>query len=210
MLAEDISDFSMVPDRLTQGVVNALCLMRMMSGRFANEPKLRTVHDQAVVVDTSKRYYFGNSLGGIMGGMYMSVTTDVERGLLGVPGAPLTMLLPRSSDFSALGEILKLRYPDHVELMVLLPALQMLLDRSCSEGFLDGLTGTTDPLPNTPPHRVIVHYGTGDAQVRVLDACETTGKQAWQHSDKLHAKCFDLVIPKSTCSVAGVNNGCSL
>lgn len=30
MMATDISDFVMVPDRLTQGMVNALTLMRLM------------------------------------------------------------------------------------------------------------------------------------------------------------------------------------
>ena len=42
----------------------------------------------------------------------MSVTTDVERGLIGVGGGSFSLLLPRSADFSALGIVLKVRYPD--------------------------------------------------------------------------------------------------
>jgi len=40
----------------------------------------------------------------------MSVSTDVERGLIGVGGSPYSLLLPRSKDFSALGTVLQLRY----------------------------------------------------------------------------------------------------
>ena len=48
-----------------------------------------------------ERSYTGNSEGGIFGTVYMAVTQDVERGVLGVPGGPYAMLLPRSHDFEA-------------------------------------------------------------------------------------------------------------
>ena len=70
-------------------------------------------------------YLTGISMGGIMGGLYMSVSTDVERGALIVPGAPFTMLLPRSTGFQSLGDILLLRYPDHADVMTILTALQV-------------------------------------------------------------------------------------
>jgi hypothetical protein len=54
----------------------------------------------------------GVSLGGILGSVYMSVTTDVTRGVIGVGGAPFALLLPRSSDFSALFSVLDARYTD--------------------------------------------------------------------------------------------------
>lgn len=39
----------------------------------------------------------------------MSVTTDVERGLIGVGGGSYSLLLPRSKDFETLGAVLKAR-----------------------------------------------------------------------------------------------------
>lgn len=49
------------------------------------------------------------SQGGIFGSVYMSVTTDVTRGSIGVGGTPYSLLLPRSADFTDLFEILKSR-----------------------------------------------------------------------------------------------------
>ena len=48
----------------------------------------------------------------------MTVTTDVVLGVLGVAGAPFSVLLPRSTDFADLFDILKLRYPRSIDLMV--------------------------------------------------------------------------------------------
>jgi len=51
------------------------------------------------VIAPEHSYYYGNSLGGILGTVYMATTIDVERGTLGVPGGPFGLLLPRSQDF---------------------------------------------------------------------------------------------------------------
>lgn len=48
--------------------------------------------------------------GGIFGSVYMSVTTDVTRGVIGVGGGPYGLLLPRSADFTALFDVLKARF----------------------------------------------------------------------------------------------------
>jgi hypothetical protein len=42
----------------------------------------------------------------------MSVSTDVTRGVLGVPGAPFALLLPRSTDFHLLYDALRFQYQD--------------------------------------------------------------------------------------------------
>ena len=45
--------------------------------------------------------------GGIFGAVYMAITNDVQRGVLGVAGAPYALLLPRSADFAALFDVIK-------------------------------------------------------------------------------------------------------
>ena len=112
--------------------------------------------------------FFRNSQGGIMGALYMAVSTDVTRGLIGVGGAPYSLLLPRSKDFGALGDVLKLRYPDPLALSTLLSVFQLLWDRAEPAGYADAVS--QDVLPNTPEHRVLIHYGLGDAQVTWLGA----------------------------------------
>ncbi|ETO07440.1 hypothetical protein RFI_29954 [Reticulomyxa filosa] len=87
MILTNLTNFPMVPDRLHQGMLNALYLMKLlMSDNFLNDAALQ--FDGKQVVDPSLRNYYGNSLGGIMGSVYMTLTTDVIRGTIGVPGFP--------------------------------------------------------------------------------------------------------------------------
>lgn len=74
----------MVPDRCHQGMLNALVLMRFMSTAFVHDPTV--TFNGKTVIDPSKRFYYGNSQGGILGTVYMGATTDVERGVIGVGG----------------------------------------------------------------------------------------------------------------------------
>jgi hypothetical protein len=48
------------------------------------------------VIDPARVYYYGASLGGIMGHVYMAYETDLEVGIIGVPGANWSMLFERS------------------------------------------------------------------------------------------------------------------
>jgi hypothetical protein len=114
ILLKDLTDFIYVPDRTVQGVVNALGLMMMLKGDFANDPVMLTSSGQSIL-DTEKTAYMGNSEGGILGTVYMAASQDVHRGMLGVPGGPYGLLLPRSLDFSIEFYALKIRYSDPVD-----------------------------------------------------------------------------------------------
>ncbi len=164
-LIEDPLVFRPFVDRQLQGMVNQLLVMRMMSGRFTAEPLLTELD---VTIDPTRRFYRGDSQGGIMGTTYMAVSTDVERGLLGEPGAPYNLLLSRSVDFEPFFNFFRVAYGSQREIQIMLGLLQMLWDRIEPTGFLPFVT--TDPLPNTPPHRVLLHAAVGDHQVTPLGA----------------------------------------
>lgn len=166
MMLRDISDFKIIPDRSTQGLVNFVLLMRMMMGDFSRDASV--TFNGISVIDPSKRSYFGNSQGGILGGAYMAISPDIEYGVLGVPGAPYGILLPRSVDFSPFFAILKSRYKGSFDRIMLLSVMDQLWDRAEPSGYLNAIS--EDLLPNTPEHRVIFHYGLGDAQVSYLGA----------------------------------------
>lgn len=72
MVLFNLTDFSIVPDRCQQGVVNQMALTRLLMGNLANDPALM-VNNQTMI-DPSRHYYTGNSLGGIMGGVLMAVS----------------------------------------------------------------------------------------------------------------------------------------
>jgi hypothetical protein len=124
------TDFKIVPDRLHQGMLNAIVLMRMVtSPAFVKDASVTFNGKQVISTSPSDRFYNGNSQGGIMGGVYMAVSPDVTRGVLGVGGGPYALLLPRSSDFSDLFTILKIRYPRSIDRMIILTLMQMLWDK---------------------------------------------------------------------------------
>eukprot|EP00054_Salpingoeca_dolichothecata_P016522 m.96985 g.96985 ORF g.96985 m.96985 type:complete len:639 (-) comp22014_c0_seq1:116-2032(-) len=165
MMLTNLSNFPIIPDRLHQGVLNELLLTRLMtSDKFVNDPHV--VFNGKSVIDPTKRYYYGNSQGGILGMVYMGITNDVERGVIGVGGGPFGLLLPRSADFDILYDILRPRYTKPQDRMLLLSVMQLLWDRCEPSGWLHHISDS--PLPNTTSHRVIFHYGLGDAQVSWL------------------------------------------
>lgn len=164
MIATNMSDFLMIPDRMHQGMLNALVSMRCATTSLVNDAAFS--YKGQSVIDPTKRGYYGNSQGGIMGGVYMGVSTDVERGVLGVAGAPYSLLLPRSKDFETLNIDIRLRFSNTISRFAVLGLFQLLWNQMDPVGYLH--TISRDPLPGTPAHRVIVHYGDGDAQVTWL------------------------------------------
>jgi hypothetical protein len=154
-------ELSTMFERLHQGFLNSLLAMRMMSRGFAKDAKY------GAFVDPTQRYYHGISQGGIMGGVYMSISTDVERGMLGVPGQPYTFLLNRSVDFAPFFLVMSGAYPDARDQQLMLALTQMLWDRVEPNGYTKYLAGG---LPNTPPHAVLLAAAKGDHQVSTFGA----------------------------------------
>jgi hypothetical protein len=131
------------------------------------------------VLDTSRLFYDGNSQGGIIGGALAAVAVDHDRAVLGVPGMNYSLLLRRSVDFDAyahgtfegspdtpLG--MYDNYPNELERPLILSLIQILWDRAEANGYAHHMT--TDPLPNTPPHQVLLHVALGDHQVAQVSA----------------------------------------
>jgi hypothetical protein len=168
IIGKDLTDFQYIPDRTIQGVVNALGLMTMLKGKFSQDPEMLTATTGQPIINPEKTAYFGNSEGGIFGTVYMAASQDVKRGLLGVPGGPYSLLLPRSLDFGMEFDIMKLRYKDPVDRLNLMQVMQLLWDRAEPAGYMRALN--KDPLPDTEAKEVLLHYGLGDAQVTWLGA----------------------------------------
>ncbi len=160
----DLTQFSHIADRLRQSYVNALLAMRMVTGDLAKDPAVQ--FNGQSVIDPTQRYYYGNSQGGINGGVYMALSTDVTRGYLGVPGQPYSLLLNRSKDFTKYLAIMTYAVPDPVDRQVDIALIQMLWDRAEPDGYSAYIS--SDMLPNTPKHNVLLHIALGDQQVTPL------------------------------------------
>jgi hypothetical protein len=160
----DMSHFKPLPDRLQQGFLDFLYLGRAMihPDGFASNAAFKFNGDP--VIDTDKPlFYYGNSQGGIAGGALTAVATDLTRSVLYVPGMNYSTLLTRSIDFEDYATILYPSYPDESDRPLLLSLVQSMWDRGEPDGYANHMT--TDPLPNTPPHKVLIEMAYGDHQV---------------------------------------------
>lgn len=159
----DLTSFPALPDRLQQGFLNFLFLGRLMihPDGFAADPSFR--FDGESVVDTSDLFYYGNSQGGIAGGALTTVATDFTRSVLYVPAMNYSTMLSRSVDFDMYKAILYPYYPREIERPLIFSLMQTMWDRGEPNGYANHMT--TDPLPGTPEHKVLIMMAYGDHQV---------------------------------------------
>jgi len=168
MLLFNLSNFKILPERTSQGMLRALLLMRLaQQPNFQKDPAM-TFAGKQVLDSTSSRYYYGNSNGGILGTVYSALSTDVARTCLGVPGGGYSLLLPRSKDFQPYFAIIKDHYPDSLDRMALVFNTQTIWARTDPAGYMSHIT--SDPLPNTPTKQVLVQHALGDKQVTYVSA----------------------------------------
>jgi hypothetical protein len=183
----DINLFPPVVDRLQQGVLNTLFLSRLMrtDDGFASDPAFQK--NGQTLLKTNHGYYYGNSQGGIMGGITTAVAPDFKRSVLGVTGMDYGgVLLQRSTDFGAYsqflyGDIGTGGYPDTSIHPLLLDLMQQLWDRGEPDGYAARMT--SDPFANTPAHKVLMQTAYGDFQVSQYSAAveaRTIGAKAYQ------------------------------
>lgn len=166
MMLKNLTNCGIIPDRSQQGMLNFMVLSRMMTGSFASDPAV--TFNGISAIDPTKISYNGNSQGGIYGCTFMSVSPDILQGVLGVPGGPYALMLPRSVDFDPYFAILKARYSNSIDRIHLITIIQMLWDRADPVGYF--AYTANDPLPNTPSKQIIMQYSLGDSQVTWLSA----------------------------------------
>jgi hypothetical protein len=104
---------------------------------------------------------------------------DADRASIGVPGMNYSTLLQRSTDFGrgtddectralngdlpSYACLVYKAYPSEQDRQLVLGLMQMLWDRGEADGYAWHMT--SDPLPNTPRHQVLMSLAFGDHQV---------------------------------------------
>ena len=164
----DLGRFPELTDTVQQGLLNELLLGRLMirpSG-FASSAAFQVDPSDGgspSTIDPSNLYYKGTSLGGIAGGALTAIAPDFTRAVLDVPAMNFSVLLPRSVDFGTYALVFEPAYSDEMARPLILDLIQMLWDRSETNGYAHRMTD--DPFPDTPPHEVLMHIAFGDHQV---------------------------------------------
>ena len=186
----DMSNFPLLVDRMQQGFVNFLYLQRALIHEegFASSPAFQNGSGTSLIDlsegTATRGQYMGISQGGIMGGALTALSPDVDYGVLGVPGMNYSTLLRRSVDsddyFKNPTIGLYKYYPDFGNRMLLLSLVQLLWDRGEANGYAHFMTD--EPLPNTPPHEVLMRVAFSDHQVANVTAevqARTIGAKAY-------------------------------
>jgi hypothetical protein len=97
----ELHHFPAFPARLRQGMLNTLVLARLMKRGILNrDPAFQLAGGAGVFPGPAEQvYYFGVSLGGIMGTYLAGLTPDIERLALDVGAVNFSCMLPRASPF---------------------------------------------------------------------------------------------------------------
>jgi hypothetical protein len=153
----DASKFSFVAERLQQGLLNQLALIRSMKGACATLPALRV---QGVdLIDPARVYFTGGSQGGIFGATVMRLGPDTDRGVVMVNGAAFPFMIERSIDFAPFLPLFEAAYPDRTERALALAVLQGPWDAT------DPATWLRAPADWPWPRRLLSISVKNDAQV---------------------------------------------
>jgi hypothetical protein len=165
----DLNKFPPVVDRLQQSAVNTQLLARAMIHPNGLVTDAAFQSNGKPLIDIEGVYYDSNSQGGITGGMNMAIAPDFRRGVLGATGMNYGgLLLQRSSEFPTYATFLYGGAPgggysdDSLHPLVLSLASQ-LWDRGEANGYAAHMT--SNPLPGTPKHKVLMQIAYGDFQV---------------------------------------------
>jgi hypothetical protein len=159
-------NFPALPDRLKQGMLNTLVLARMMRHGLFN---LDTDHFQTPggkpVFSDREMFYYGISLGGIMGTWFAALTPDVQRFGLDVPAINFACLLQRSTQFGRFQDLLvSTGLTDPMQTILGIGLNQELWAAGEPSGYARHIT--SDPLPGSgDPKRILMTPAWLDKQV---------------------------------------------
>ena len=178
-VTSNLDAFPVLVDNLLQALLNAQVLGNLMENRagFATSAAFQDDHHTPLISPSSGLVYYGNSEGGIMGGAFTALSTEVHRSVLGVPGMDYAVLLSRSADFSPFQGLLDKTYPDRALQQLGFDLMQMLWDRGDTDGYAEQMTSG---LPGTPSHQVLLEEAFGDHQVANV-ATETEARTIGAH-----------------------------
>jgi len=163
-----LHQFESLADRLSQGMLNTLVLSRMMKlGLFNRDPAFQTAGSVGVFPgDSEEMYYFGASLGGIMGTWYAALTPDVERFGIDVPAVNFSCLLQRSTAFDPFESLLQgTGLIDPLDTILGLGMLHEIWSSAEPAGFARHITSDRLPGSGTSAARVLMTPGFHDKLV---------------------------------------------
>jgi hypothetical protein len=147
-----------IADRLAQSIIDFMSIENTLRGPMVTSPEFS--YNGQPIIDPSRVYYIGGSLGAIMGNVFMSYDPNIQRAALAVAGGNWSMLFERSYVWEMLGPIVRASYRAPEVYEVLVSMFTMALEP------YDPITTAAhiikDPLPGTPAKNILMWYSVGD------------------------------------------------
>lgn len=161
LAVNDMNRAPQIAEKLGQAVIDFISLENVTRGPMANSPEFK-FNGQAVI-DPTKTFYVGGSLGGIMGNTFMAYDPNIKRGVLAVPGGIWSMLLERSAAWFALLGAAQGSYTDASVYQLVVAFLGFAMEP------FDPITTAAhvikDPLFGQPAKDILMWYTLGDCLV---------------------------------------------
>lgn len=149
-------------DRVHQGMANQLALAEVAARVLPTLPELEVQGESAY--DPSEVYFYGISMGHILGGTYLALSPRVSRGVLEVGGANFSMMMFRAQPFAAFLALLMLNDVEALDQQKFAALAQHGFDRL--DPFSYAPYVLRERLPGAPTERrVLMRVGIGDASV---------------------------------------------
>jgi hypothetical protein len=171
LAANDLNFAGGITEKLAQAVIDFIAIEHAVRGPLRTDAMF--AYESQPIMDPERVYYFGASLGGIMGTTFMALDPTVLRGVLGVPGGPWSMLFERSYAWNVLKGPAQASYREPANFQVLISLLAMRFEP------YDPITAAPhvilDPLPDTPAKQILLYETIGDSLVANI-ASETLGR----------------------------------
>lgn len=157
----DVGTFASTGERLMQGMINNVVMIRSFKGNCRTLPELMI--DDEPVIDDGEPYWLGISQGGIFGGTLMALTPDVNRGALLVGGMSYPLMIGRSVDFYEYEIVFRVWYPERLDREILMNMMISLWDHAEPNPWLPHLVdGGT---PGGTPKQILYQIARDDSQV---------------------------------------------
>jgi len=166
-----LNNFEALPDRLMQGQLNSLVLAHMMKAGFFNrlEEFQRVPGDPTTGVFTpdTESFYFGVSLGGIMGMFHAALSTDIVKYNVDVGAVNFSLILQRALPFEQFAALLEgVGLTDPMDTALGIGLLHELWVSAEPTPYVRHATGLQDPpLPGAPPKELLMTVAWLDKQV---------------------------------------------
>jgi len=162
----NVSTFYLLGENLQQGMINQMTLTRSMLGTCRTLPELaNNAGDPAI--DPEQSFFIGGSQGSILGSTYLTLTPDIDEGLLVVGGSTFSFMIERSIHYTRFETLLNPFYGSRLNTGTLMVLSQMVWDDAETAAWI-GITESGSPRTN--PKRYIYLVAENDAQVGNLSS----------------------------------------